>query len=263
MINIDCRFRAKSLYIPANIKVLLPPFFDHGRTKETLGDVYKDGNVSFKTLLLLHGAFNDAHSWHGYTNIEKYAHKHRLAVVMPTVGNSFGANMVHGLDYWTFLSDELIRFVRSIFPLSEKREDNYVAGLSMGGYEAFKLALNLPETFSAAISLSGVLDIVSAFRKSPEERLFDVKDYFGSVEALQGSDSDLFALLAKLKKNGRRIPRLYAACGTEDSLFDSNQRFLEVARDLSVDVTYEEGPGGHDWDFWDAYIERGLDWLCQ
>jgi esterase/lipase superfamily enzyme len=52
-----------------------------------------------------------------------------------------------------FLSDELPRFVRSVFPLSDKRSDNYVAGLSMGEYDAFNMALNKPEQFAAGITI--------------------------------------------------------------------------------------------------------------
>lgn len=28
-----------------------------------------------------------------------------------------------------------------------------------------------------------------------------------------------------------------------------------------VDITFEVGPGGHEWDFWDAYIKKAIDWL--
>ena len=31
--------------------------------------------------------------------------------------------------------------------------------------------------------------------------------------------------------------------------------------ELGADVTYEEGPGAHEWDFWNRYIKKVLDWL--
>ena len=161
MVKIQCHFRAKSLFTPATIHVLLPSFFAHANTVETLDEVYKDNKFSYKTLFLLHGGVEDAQSWLSYINIEKYADKHNMAVVLPSVGNSFYADLVHGPAYWTFISEELPRFVHSVFPLSDKPEDNFVAGLSMGGYGALKLALNKPNQFNAAASLSGAIDIVS------------------------------------------------------------------------------------------------------
>ena len=36
---------------------------------------------------------------------------------------------------------------------------------------------------------------------------------------------------------------------------------IEVTTELGADVTYEEGPGAHEWDFWNRYIKKVLDWL--
>jgi len=130
----------------------------------------------------------------------------------------------------------------------------------MGGYGAFKLALNKPEKFAAAISLSGVLDIVAVMR-NPIHPVFDVDEYFGGFDKLEGSYSDLFAQLQNLKQEGVSIPRLYMACGLEDELYEMNVKFRDFANSNSVDLTYEEGPGGHTWDFWDQYICRALEWL--
>ena len=38
-------------------------------------------------------------------------------------------------------------------------------------------------------------------------------------------------------------------------------KFRDAALALGVDLTYEEGPGVHNFDFWDPYIRRILDWL--
>ncbi|MBC7251612.1 MAG: hypothetical protein H5T62_15205 [Anaerolineae bacterium] len=168
---------------PTTVTVTLPfPVFNPLSPGETLDDIY--GSVGkCKTLYLFHGAFADSSSWSLYSRVEEYADRHGLAVVMPNVGNSFYADLWHGPAYWTFVSEELPRFVRSVFPLSDKREDNFVAGLSMGGYGAFKLVLNKPEKFAAGISLSGVLDIVTVMR-NPVHPVFDVDEYFGGFNRL-------------------------------------------------------------------------------
>lgn len=78
---------------------------------------------------------------------------------------------------------------------------------------------------------------------------------------VEGSYSDLFAQLQNLKRKSISIPRLYMACGLEDELYEMNVKFRDFAYSHSVDLTYEEGPGGHTWDFWDQYICRALEWL--
>jgi putative tributyrin esterase len=257
MVKIECHFRAKSLFTPVTIHVLLPSFFAHANTVESLDEVYKDNKFCYKTLFLLHGGGEDAQSWLSFTNIEKHADKHKMAVVLPSVTNSFFADLAHGPAYWTFISDELPRFVRSVFPLSDKPEDNFVAGLSMGGYGAFKWALNKPDQFAAAANMSGLIDIAKP--GGPGHINFD--DIFGDFNSIKGSDNDLYALLKKRKEEGTKLPRLYAACGTEDFTYDSYKDFKNYAQSLPVDITFEEGPGAHTWDFWDTYIQRILDWM--
>lgn len=262
MSRFQCSFQSTALHVPTTITVVLPfPIFDPSSLNESLDDIYGSRN-KFKTLYLFHGAFADSSSWSLYSRVEEYAERHGLAVVMPNVGNSFYADLVHGPSYWTFVSEELPRFVRSIFPLSDRREDNFVAGLSMGGYGALKLALNKPEKFAAAISFSGALDIVTAMR-NPIHPVFDVDEYFGGFDKLKGSNSDLFAQLQNLKQQGASIPKLYVACGLEDTLHEMNTRFRDLAHANSIPLTYEEDPGGHTWDFWDQYICRAFNWLDQ
>ena len=72
---------------------------------------------------------------------------------------------------------------------------------------------------------------------------------------------DVSVILRNQEAAGIKLPRLYQCCGTEDFLHESNLRFRDLARSLSVDLTYEEGPGVHNFDFWDPYIRRVLDWL--
>jgi S-formylglutathione hydrolase FrmB len=171
--------------------------------------------------------------------------------------------MARGYPYWTYLSEEVPRLARAFFPLSEAREENFVAGLSMGGYGAFKLALRRPEMFAAAASLSGALDIagIAAERKNDADWKRDLTDIFGPLRAIAGSDNDLFALAKKLAKAKGPKPALYQCCGAEDMLYPHNLRFRKHARSLGLDLTYEEGPGEHDWAFWDQWIQRVLQWL--
>jgi S-formylglutathione hydrolase FrmB len=180
-----------------------------------------------------------------------------MAVIMPAVNRSFYSNMKYGGDYWTFVSEELPAAARSYFHLSDRREDNFVAGLSMGGYGAFKLALRHPDRYAAAASLSGALNLVA--RQSYFEK--DFINIFGENADLNDSEHDLFHLANELAASNRPQPLFYQACGTEDYLYDDNQHFLGHARKLGLDLVYEEESGTHNWSYWDHKIQRVLQWL--
>lgn len=258
MALIDCKFFSETLGMSSSMRVILPE-----TTERRVGDVgvSRAGQPAFhghRTLFLLHGMSDDETIWTRSTSVERYAAPLGLAVVMPNVHRSFYANMRHGYRYWDFVSQELLEKARSFFPLSHAREDNFVAGLSMGGHGAFKLALRLPETFAAAASLSGVAD-VTAFRES---RALDYQLIFGPDGPARGSEHDVFHLATAVAQSGAPRPRLYQCCGTEDFLLAQNRALREHLQPLGFDYLYEEGPGNHDWAYWDKMIARTLSWLA-
>ena len=135
------------------------------------------------------------------------------------------------------------------------------AGLSMGGYGAWKLGLGASDTFGAAASLSGALDMAGGGHKRlAEEKKALFQGIFGSEEELKGSDNDLFALAERLVAGKKKRPGLYAWCGTEDFLYEDNLRAWEHMRKLGYDLTCEESEGDHRWKYWDAKIQDVLRW---
>ena len=83
---------------------------------------------------------------------------------------------------------------------------------------------------------------------------------FGELSQVRGGVNDYDALAEKVAKEPVR-PKFYLACGTEDGLLGVNRQFRDHLLQLGYDVTYEEGPGVHDWYFWDEYILKALNWL--
>jgi S-formylglutathione hydrolase FrmB len=179
---------------------------------------------------------------------------------MPNVHRSFYTDMAGGLRYWTYVSEEVPALARSFFRLSSRREDNFVAGLSMGGYGAFKLALRKPEAFAAAASLSGALDIAARETAPPENLAPDLRRVFGERK-VAGSPDDLFFIAAQLARRTDLTLPLFQCCGAEDALYPENVKFRDYARGLGLALTYEEGPGMHEWGYWDRAIQRVLEWL--
>jgi putative tributyrin esterase len=252
MALIQCDFFSETLGLSTSMTVILPQ-----STQGQIGMKGMEGSGKHPTLYLLHGLSDDHTIWLRRTSIERYVASLGLAVVMPAANRSFYTDMKVGQNYWTFISEELPRVARSFFPLSDRREDNFAAGLSMGGYGAFKLGLRCPDRFAAAASLSGSLDATALdFVNRPE-----FANIFGSADEVRGSGEDLFFLAEKAAGSGEPVPKLYQCCGTEDFLYAANQRFLNHARKLDLDLTYEEEPGQHEWAYWDRKIQNVLDWL--
>lgn len=257
MALIQCDFFSEVLGISTSMTVILPQQTNSQIGMSGLG---RDGR--HPTLYLLHGLSDDHTIWLRRTSIERYVASAGIAVVMPNVHKSFYTNMAYGDQYWTFLTEELPAVARSFFPLSAEREDNFVAGLSMGGYGAFKWALSYPEQFAAAASLSGALDIKRLSQQADSDeglsRLF--KHIYGEEE-IAGTPNDLLWLLKQQAEKSGPKPLLYQCCGTEDFLYADNVTFRDACRQTELELTYEEGPGNHEWQYWDTHIQSILRWL--
>lgn len=254
MIFTELHFFAETLGLNTAMTVLLPQP-PYGQT----------GRPTYRTLYLLHGHSDDHTAWQRWTSIERYVENLNMAVIMPAVQLSFYTDMVHGGRYWTFIAEELPALVRRIFPLSPARADNFVAGLSMGGYGAFKLALAHPDRFAAAASLSGALELRAVVAEDNDDNdeawLAGMRDIFGAdLSQVADSEHDL-RTLARAAARSAVKPRLYYCCGTEDSLHQDNLSFGDFLSGLPFDLTYEEGPGAHNWAYWDRMIQRVLDWM--
>lgn len=215
------------------------------------------------TVFLLHGLGGDENDWLRFTAIERYAVKRGFAVVMPNGGKSFYCDMKHGGKYATYITRELLEYVRHVFPLSKKREKTFIAGLSMGGYGALKLALAESETFAACGALSGAVDIYARFLKGDRHDCGVAIWGENYLDIIPGSGDDPFALTKKLEEEGKPKPWIFQACGTEDKRYGENQSFRQFIQDRGYVYEYQEKPGGHTWDIWDHYIVKVLDFFLQ
>jgi S-formylglutathione hydrolase FrmB len=256
MALMHCHFFSQVLELTSTMSVIFPD-----PVPSEAGTMLSTPPQRYPTLYLLHGLSDDHTMWQRRTSIERYVTQLNLAVVMPAVERSFYTDMAAGLRYWTFISEEVPALARHFFPLSDVRAENYVAGLSMGGYGAFKLALSYPERYAAAASLSGALDAVRLAQEKQEAGQSEFKNIFGEVADLANSPNDLFYLAKQVTQQGTLQPDLYQWCGTEDFLYEDNVRFREYAQEIGLTLTSEFGPGAHEWSAWDQQIQRVLAWL--
>jgi S-formylglutathione hydrolase FrmB len=211
-------------------------------------------------LYLLHGLSDDHTIWSRRTSIERYAYNYNLVIVMPDAYKSFYCDMKHGSDYWAFLADELPSLVQRWLNISADWKKTFIAGLSMGGYGAMKLALGRPGQYAAAASLSGALDLAAHINDEwDESRMRTFKAVFGDITTIPGSENDLIAQLQNME--GIPETKFHISCGTEDYLYQDSITFRDIALRKDFHLTYEESAGEHEWGFWDTYIQRVLEWL--
>ncbi|WP_255447739.1 alpha/beta hydrolase family protein [Schumannella sp. 10F1B-5-1] len=214
----------------------------------------------YPTLYLLHGLGDDGSAWTRWTGIERYAEQRGLAVVMPSGGRSFYTDEANGLAWFTWIAEQLPERLGGMLALNPSRETTFVAGLSMGGYGALKWSLRYPERFAAAASMSGALGWA---RRMPDENWpsddLQLRHIVLGDRDATDSDDDVLHLLGRTAVGD--LPALYVACGEQDFLIEENLAFLAQAELLGVPVERNLRPGDHEWSFWDAEIQRVIDWL--
>lgn len=219
-----------------------------------------------KSLILLHGLTGTDTDWLFGGVAQELAVQFNLAVFMPTAGNFFYLDRGYpGGNYGSFVGQELPAYIRRTFGFCESREDTIIGGLSMGGYGALHTALAWPESFSACIALSTALRL-REFAAQEDTSIMPaamIRDVFGDPAEVLTSDKNPEVQYVKASGTGCEMPRIYLACGTEDELLDSNRSFASFLRQREADHCYEEGPGAHNWRFWNEYIVHGLDWLLK
>lgn len=247
-------FHSDVLGMAMSMSVILP------QKASTQIGMASSGGEGCKTLYLLHGLSDDNTIWSRRTSIERYVAGKNIAVVMPNAHKSWYTDALSGERYMEYISKEIPSICRSMFrQMSSRREDNFVAGLSMGGYGALKIALSMPDAFAGCAALSGAFDIEHRFVRCPGDS--SMKMIFGSPEDVKGSANDVYHLAEKLAESSVTLPSIYLWCGTDDSLYGETERMGELLRSCSYDLSYNSSSGNHSWFYWDREIQKAIDFL--
>lgn len=223
-----------------------------------------DSGTDIPTLWLLHGANSDRHEWFDETSLVRYLQGRGMAAVTVSVHNGFYVNMASGADWADYLENEFVPSVRGLFPcLSREREKNWLAGASMGGFGAFRLAMNRPDLFSKAGSFAGSVEMPSIIERNARGIQPGGPDFgwaFGGYENMINNSNDVI-WLARQCEDKALLPELYMICGADDFGYALSL----IARDdllaAGCSVIWKEIPGIHSYNCWDPAIPAFLDWL--
>lgn len=253
-------FTSKFLCGTTDINVILPDLPYGKEPKDFYGSKEK-----YKVLWLLHGTFGDYSDWLRKSNVELYACEKNVVVVMPSAMNSnyidwktFGM----GYNVYSYFFEELMPLVYSWFPVSQKREDNFIAGLSMGGRGTCVFAFSHPELFAGAYSFSSAPnelqepDLSNPFAA----REVSLINNFGGMEGYKKSPLNLWDIITENMKKGVSMPKMYFACGDKDPIaYKGFLGFRDYAKEIGFDAQFFEIPGySHEWRFWDLCIQDAL-----
>lgn len=259
MAYFDFEFFSASLMRNARVRAYLPNDQPPFATR---------GNAAYerpaKTLVLLNGYTASGAEWAWSSVAANVAAAHNLAVLMPDGENSFYLDRGRtGAQWGTYVAEELPAYAQRTFGLSAERADNFVGGDSMGGFGALHAGLAHPERFAGILALSPAMILRDVAQMAPgggnqfgDYAFF--RSTFGEPSEVLGSGRDPEALAAGLNEAGEDAPKVFLAVGADDFLYGRVQETRAALAAAGVEVAYEEGPGGHDFAFWNRHLEPGV-----
>ena len=233
----------------------------------TIPRIYGKHNMtgSFPVLYLTHGNTDDRSAWQRNTAVERIADEYNLITVMTSTWASFGMDMYKGRKYFSYMSKELIPLMHNLLPIAEGRENHFIAGLSLGGYMAFKLGLVRNDYFSAIGAFSSPIDMLDTMRLAEEGKTPSGSDFeqcFGNVAYMKQWPNDTMAMVREMKEKNVFIPKFYQSCGTSDFTFEQNENSHALLEEIGIpDYKYVTREGNHNWEFWETSLKDYLQWI--
>ncbi|HEX3100814.1 MAG TPA: alpha/beta hydrolase family protein [Pyrinomonadaceae bacterium] len=204
-------------------------------------------------LYLLHGLFGSCENWTELTDLRSYVGEAKLMIVMPDGGDNWYTDSEE--KYESYLIHDLMLEMENRFGASSKRDKRAIAGNSMGGYGALKLALKYPLVFDFAASFSGAFHATRLLGHSVDGELIpSISRVFGDGQSRVRIDNDIFALAARAAGNVDRLPGIYFDCGIDDEFIAANREFSSALTAAGIEHEFLEIDGGHDWPYWDDRI---------
>ena len=206
----------------------------YAKTQETLPVVY-----------LLHGFMSNYDGWNKITSLGELADRFHMILVCPDGADSwyFDSPTDHNFRYETYVSKEVVSYIDHHYRTIPEPKGRAITGLSMGGHGAMFVALRHKETFGAAGSISGGLDI------RPYPKNWNISKHIGTIEQHRDQWEALTAInnFSQLK-NGELA--LAIDCGVDDFFIKVNRTFHEALIKQKIDHDYTERAGGHTPKYW-------------
>ncbi len=251
--------RSKLLGRPVKYCVLLPPSYDAEKTRR------------FPVLYFLHGLNDNEQSlinlggWNLIENLREAGKIGEFLIIAPDGGRSFYVNSRDGKEpYEDFFIREFIPALEGKYRVRAARNFRGIAGVSMGGYGALRLAFQYPQLFGAVSSHMGALieKLPQGLNDAREmgRGLGMLNEVFGQPPDPAFWDRNSPFTLARESKGLARM-KIYFDCGQQDFYgFDAGAQALHnLLASRGIPHEFHLYPGGHDWFFIVAHLPASME----
>lgn len=236
----DVTFRSRALDRDMHYRVVFPA---NAEAHQKLAVVY-----------LLHGGGGGFRDWSNYSDVARQAES-GLLLVMPEGAASYYSNSVERPQdrYEDYIVSDLISDVESRFPVATGQQNRGIAGVSMGGFGAIKLALRHPGLFAFAGGISPAIDVPRrpfSIRRIQQSRHYN--SIFGPSGSKARAENDPFVLVRSV--DSEKTPYLYISCGDQEGLLPPNREFAALLAQRHFRYEFHTAPGGHNWNQWNERV---------
>lgn len=170
-----------------------------------------------------------------YTEVlERFAEAHKVFIIAPDISHSLCTDMVWGTYNEQFIAEECPRIFQFMYPLSTKKEDNYLLGIGSGAYGAIKVATHHKNRFGTVISVNGELDLAEKIRNPDNSETF-IYQTMDSLDALFGDRYKVAGSEADLYSDACGVPdRLYMSCSTRAKGYKDNRKYADYNKNVEI-----------------------------
>lgn len=247
-------YKSEALMRGVNIKVILPSDEMAGKWESP-----------YKTLYLLPGYSATATELITYLGLRGQSELKGIAVVLPDGENLFYQDMPNRMTFYsTYVGKELVEVTRKLLPLSTKREDTFIGGISMGGYGALYNGFRFRDTFSKVVAFSPAADayMLLAEAEAPGFSRTQFEGIFESKEPYYGSECDMCTQWTRKDVDNR--PELFLCCGKEDrAVYNAVEKLETALRQGNIPHIFRGGHGDHEFYYWEQMMDPAFSFLAE
>ena len=247
-------YKSEALMRGVNIKVILPSDGMAGKWESP-----------YKTLYLLPGYSATATELITYLGLRGQSELKGIAVVLPDGENLFYQDMPNRMTFYrTYVGQELVEVTRKLLPLSTKREDTFIGGISMGGYGALYNGFRFRDTFSKVVAFSPAADayMLLAEAEAPGFSRTQFEGIFESKEPYYGSECDMCTQWTRKDVDNR--PELFLCCGKEDrAVYNAVEKLETALRQGNIPHIFRGGHGDHEFYYWEQMMDPAFSFLAE
>ena len=253
MAFLQLEYKSQALMRGVSVKVILPSDGMAGNWEPP-----------YRTLYMLPGYSATATELITYLDFRGQSELKGIAIVLPDGENLFYQDMPDRMTFYsTYIGKELVEVTRKLLPLSDKREDTFIGGISMGGYGALYNGMKFRDTFSKVIAFSPAADayMLLAEADAPGFSKEQFCGIFGNKEQYYAGDTNLCTEWCRSDVENR--PELFLCCGKEDrAVYGAVEKFETALKAANVQHIYKEGHGDHEFYYWQQMMDPAFSFLA-